>query len=594
MKQIKNQIYIAHRFLTRLSKRVSERQLILFVSFLVGVVTAFAAFAFEHLVTSLRVQLSQIVDVENVNILYLITPLVGIIIVTLFIKYFIKENISHGVTKVLYAITYKGSKIKGHNTYSSMVAGVTTIGFGGSVGPEAPMVMTGAAIGSNIGQLFRLNYRNTSILLGCGAAGALAAIFKAPIAGVIFVLEVLMLDFTMFSIIPVLISAVTATTITYFLHGFDPAFSVVDKIESVAVANMPYYLILAALCGLVACVLIYTGAKVESIFQKLKNQYIKWIVGGTILGVLIFLFPPLYGQGYNSITDLINLDTETLFNNTLFYEFRDNIWVLLSFLIVIILLKPVAMACTNAAGGVGGAFAPSLFLGAFCGFSLAMFLNTFFGLHLSIVAFTLVGMAGVMSGAMNSPLTAIFLIAEITGGYKLFAPLMLVSAISFAISYYFLPYSVYTRAFVIKGDRMALTKERSMLFIDFEKLVESNFVTVKKDMSLGGLVEAVSSSKRNIFPVISEGDIFEGVVTLDDIRGDMFDRELYNSMKVLDYMSKAPELIYMDEPVSTVLKKFDKSGAWNLPVVTKGGKYLGFVSKSKIFSEYREMLKSNS
>lgn len=592
MKNTKYKINRSHRYFTMATKKLSERELLMVIAFFVGISTAFAAFVFEWSVTELRLKLSQIVDVENVNILFLITPVIGIILVTLFLKYIIKDNISHGVTKVLYAITHRGSKIKAHNTYSSIIAGVTTIGFGGSVGPEAPMVMTGSAIGSTIGQFFRLNYRNTTILLGCGAAGALAAIFKAPIAGVIFVMEVLMLDISMLSIIPVLISAVTATTITYFLHGFDPAFPVADEVNKVALKDMPYFLALAPICGVVSFSIIFLGARIEMLFKKIKSQYIKWIIGGVVLGILIFLFPPLYGQGYNSITNLLDSDLTALFSNTMFFGFKDNTYVLLAFIAVVIIFKPIAMACTNAAGGVGGAFAPSLFLGAFTGFFVATLINYLFGLSLPVASFTLVGMAGVMSGAMNSPLTAVFLIAEISGGYQLFVPLMLVSAVSFAISYYFSPYSVYTREFVLKGDTVALSKERSLLFIDFNKLVENNFAKITEDMTLGDIVEVVASSSRNIFPVVTHSGEFVGVVTLDDIRADMFDRSLYNRMLVSDYMNRAPDVIIVDEPISNILQKFDNSGAWNLPVVTSENHYMGFVSKSKIFSEYRNELQN--
>ena len=593
IRKINNDLTVLHRYLIRQAKRLSDRQLMIAVAFVVGIVSALAAYAFEHIVETMRKWLSELVNAESVNILYLVMPVIGIILVTLFVKYIVKDNISHGVTRVLYAITHSGSKLKGHNTYSSIVAGATTIAFGGSVGPEAPMVMTGAAVGSNIGRFFRMNYRNTTILLGCGTAAALAAIFKAPIAGVIFVLEVLMLNVNLFSIIPILISAVTSTTLIYFLNGFEPVFTVGYGDTLLSIDEMPYYVILGLFCGLVAYYLIASSAYIERTFKKIDKQYKKWIFGGSVLGLLIFLLPPLYGQGYNIISLLIGRDTDTLFNNTLFYSLRDNIWVLLAYSAAIMCFKSIAMACTNAAGGVGGAFAPSLFMGAFAGYFLANLLNAIFGLNLPVVSFTLVGMAGVMSGAMNSPLTAVFLIAEITGGYRLFVPLMLVSAMSFAISYYFSPYSVYTRDLVMKGDFTALSSERSMLFIDLAKLVEDDFSTVHEEMTLGDMVEVVSTSRRNIFPVVDEARHLVGVVTLDEIRADMFNRDLYNKNHVSDYMTTPPETITIDEPVSNVLSKFDSSGAWNLPVLSSEGKYQGFVSKSKIFSEYRNELNAH-
>lgn len=591
---INDRLSLAHRFLIRQAKRLSDRQLMVIVAVVVGVVSALAAYVFEWIVEEIRKWLSQLVGADSVNILYFIMPVVGIVLVTLFVKYVVKDNINHGVTRVLYAITHSGSKLKGHNTYSSIVAGATTIGFGGSVGPEAPMVMTGAAVGSNIGRFFRMNYRNTTILLGCGAAAGLAAIFKAPIAGVIFVMEVLMLNVSLFSVIPILIAAVTSTTIIYLLNGFEPVFSVGYGDTILLIDDMPYYILLGLFCGLVSYYLIASSGYIERSFKKMSKQYKKWIVGGSMLGLLIFLLPPLYGQGYNIITLLIDRDTDTLFNNTLFYSLRDSVWVLLAYLAAIICFKSIAMACTNAAGGVGGAFAPSLFSGAFAGYFFATLLNSLFGLDLPVVSFVLVGMAGVMSGAMNSPLTAVFLIAEITGGYSLFVPLMLVAAMSFAICYYFTPFSVYTRDLVMKGDVTALSSERSMLFIDLNKLVEEDFSTVHEEMTLGDMVEAVSTSRRNIFPVVDEARHLVGVVTLDDIRGDMFDRSLYDRNHVSDYMTTPPETVTADDPVGDVLEKFDRSGAWNLPVLTSDGRYRGFVSKSKIFSEYRSGLSANS
>ncbi|MFI3263284.1 MAG: chloride channel protein [Rikenellaceae bacterium] len=593
MNSIKKGLLEAREWLLNVSKKLPEKNLIMIIAVIVGIVTAFAAAIFESSVTSLRLFVTNITKESNINIAYLFTPLIGIILVSLFVKHIIKDNISHGVTKVLYAISHKGAKIKSHNSYSSIIAGVTTIGFGGSVGPEAPMVMTGSAIGSNIGKFFNMDYRNTAILLGCGAAGALAAIFKAPITGVIFVLEVLMLDISMLSIIPLLIAAVTATTITYFFHGFDTVFHVPHELIQVSLIDMPFYGVFGLLCGLVAFALIFFGSRIEALFKKIGTPYKKWIIGGLSIGLIIMCFPPLYGQGYDSIINLINSNTDELFVNSFLYDFKDNTWIILAFLMGIILLKPIAMACTNGAGGVGGAFAPSLFLGAFTGYFFAMLLNTIFDTQLSQPAFALVGMAGVMSGAMNSPLTAIFLIAEITGGYGLFVPLMMVSAISFAISYYFSPYSVYTRELILSGESLSITKERSMLFIDFSKLVENEFTCISENMTLGALVVEVSKSSRNIFPVLNTDGVFIGVVTLDDIRTQMFNREKYYTTYVSSYMKSAPALIYENEPVAAVLKKFDNTGAWNLPVVSEDRRYIGFISKSKIFSEYRNELQKN-
>ncbi|MFI3321424.1 MAG: chloride channel protein [Rikenellaceae bacterium] len=585
---------VIHRYLITLAKRLSEKQLLILISIIIGIVAAAAAYSFEFCVTTIRRFVSSVTqDESSFNFLYFVMPVIGIILVTIFTKKIIQDNIGHGVTRILHAITHKRSYIKPHNIYSSIVGGATTIGFGGSVGPEAPIVMTGAALGSNIARVFRMNYRNTTILLGCGAAAALAGIFKAPITGVIFVMEVLMLNISTTSIVPILIAAVTSASIIYFLHGFDPVFMVTLTSNDIQVAHMPYYILLAIICGFAAYYLIYTGSKIESMFKKIQRQYMKWIIGGVSIGLLIMIFPPLYGQGYNSISALIEGDTAYILKNTPLFQFRDNIWVILGFTAAIMLLKSIAMALTNAAGGAGGAFAPSLFLGAFTGFFTATLLNHLFNLDLPVMPFTLVGMAGVMSGAMDSPLTAVFLIAEITGGYRLFMPLMLVSAVSFALCYYFSPYSVYTRELALKGDTVSLAKDRSILFVDLENLIERDFTTVKINDNLQQLVEAVSVSRRNLFPILNDNSEIEGYVTLNDIRSDIFKPNIYNKRRVFEYMTVPKEIISINEPISSILDKFDKSEEWNLPVVNEEKRYLGFISKSKLFSEYRKELSKN-
>ncbi|MFI3314867.1 MAG: chloride channel protein [Rikenellaceae bacterium] len=581
----------AHHYIINLTKQLSEKQLMIFIAIIIGFVAAAAAYIFEESVTAIRNMVESVTEERSsFNLLYLIMPLIGIILVTIFTQKILKDNIGHGVTKILHCITHKRSFIKPHHTFASIIGGATTIGFGGSVGPEAPIVMTGAAVGSNIARFFRMNYRNTTILLGCGAAAALAGIFKAPITGVIFVLEVLMLNISMGSLVPILIAAVTSASIIYFMHGFDPVFQVELTSADIEVNHLPYYAILAALCGMAACYLIYTSSKIEAYFHKIDKQYKKWLLGGSLIGILIMLLPPLYGQGYNSITSLIKNDMSSLFNNTPYYAYRDNVWVVLAFVAATMMFKSIAMALTNAAGGAGGAFAPSLFLGAFTGFFTATLLNELLGLSLPVMPFTLVGMAGVMSGAMDSPLTAMFLIAEITGGYRLFLPLMLVSALSFAICYYFMPYSVYTRELALKGDTASLSKDRTMLFINIENMVETDFTAVKIDDRLRQLAEAVSKSNRNIFPVLNNKNEIEGYVTLDDIRGDMFLTQYYDKRRVFEYMTVLPAIVKLSDPIPSILEKFDKSGAWSLPVVSEDNKYMGFISKSKLFSEYRKEL----
>ncbi|MEG1793787.1 MAG: chloride channel protein [Rikenellaceae bacterium] len=572
-----------------------EKRLLIIIAVLVGVATALIVSLFEAFVLGLKDFFSQFSSSEtNGNYVYLFLPLTGIIIVTLFVKYFVKDNISHGVTRVLKAITHNRAALKVHNMFSSVIAGAVTIGFGGSVGPEAPIIMTGSAIGSNIARVFKMGGRSTTILLACGAAGALAAIFKAPITGVVFVLEVLLIDLSMATIIPILITAVTSTSLIYMIHGFEPVFAVQLEEAPLMVGHLPYYLILGVLCGLVGCYVIFFSAKIESLFRKMKHQYIKWIVGGTIIGALVFYFPSLYGQGYESISMLLSGDSSQVLANSIFFTFKDSQWTVLALFAAIVVTKVIAMASTNAAGGVGGVFAPSLFMGAFTGYFTAMLLNLLFGIDLPIVPFVLVGMAGVMSGAMDAPLTAIFLLAEITGGYKLFLPLMLASAIAYAISYYFTPYSVYTRELVLDGDNLSLTKDRSMFFIEIDNIIEKGFVSIKEETTLGDMVKAVEQSKRNLFPVVKNNGKLVGYVTLDDIRGDMFKRELYNYQTAKNYMTIARFVIKKSDTISAILNKFDNSGTWNLPVVSEEGAYIGFISKSKIFSEYRNLLKENA
>ncbi|MBE5032367.1 chloride channel protein [Gallalistipes aquisgranensis] len=578
-----------YRYLLVLTKRLSNRQLMLLLGAVVGLLAGFGTYVFEMLLYWIKQGLVSWFPVESASFLFLIYPVIGIILASLFVKYVVKDNISEGVTRVLYAMSKKGSRIRPHNCYTSIIGGATTIGFGGSVGPEAPIVLTGAAIGSNVASFMRMNYRNTTLLLGCGAAGALSAIFKAPISGVVFVLEILMLDITAGSIIPLIISAVTATSLVFFLNGFDPILAV-DVNHTFALKNLPMYVALGVVCGLLSYYFKAVNARVGAFFGRISSPYRKWLVGGVILGVLIFVFPPLYGEGYEAFTDLMHGNTETLFNNSLFYRFRDVPWVVILYLLAILFFKVIAMAATNAAGGVGGTFAPSLFVGAFAGGAMAYICNSMLGMDLPLVSFTLVGMAGVMSGVMNAPLTSIFLIAELSNGYGIFVPLMLASSISFAIGYYFDPYSIYTKKLHQQGELLTHNKDRSvMVFLNLQKLMETDFYPIGERTTLGDLVKLISSVRRNIFPVVSDDGTLKGVVQLDDLRADMFNSDKYG-LPVTHYMIPPPDTILPNEQVLAVLDRFEESKAWMLPVVDKNGKYLGFISKSRILAAYREQL----
>lgn len=580
---------IAYNYISVFTKRLSEQQLMMVLAITVGLIAGFATYVFEILLHGIRTVLVSWFPVADVSFLYLIYPAIGIILASLFVKYWVKDNISEGVTRVLYAMSKKGSRIKPHNTYSSIVGGATTIGFGGSVGPEAPIVLTGAAIGSNIASFMRMNYKNTTLLLCCGAAAAVAAIFKAPITGMIFVLEILMLDITVASIIPLIIATVTATTLVFFLKGFEPLLSVSVN-GAFDLSNIPMYILLGVFCGLISYYFTSVNSIMAHYFENIKSQYKKWIIGGTILGVLIFIFPPLYGEGYEAFTNLMHGNIEPLFKSSLFYEYREISWVILLYLVAILFFKVIAMSATNASGGVGGTFAPSLFVGAFTGAIMAFFANTFLAMDLPIISFTLVGMAGVMSGVMKAPLTSIFLIAEISNGYGLFVPLMLVSSVSFVIGYYLEPHSIYTKKLAQSGELLTHNKDKSvMVFLDLKKLMETDFHPITETTTLSELVKMVSNIKRNIFPVIDEDGVLLGVVQLDDIRADMFNTAKYDN-SILDYMIPPPDVILPNEQIDSVLDIFEESKAWMLPVVDKNMKYKGFISKSRILAAYREQL----
>ena len=575
----------------RLTRKLSNSQIMMVLAVVVGVLAGLGTYLFEILLHGIKSGLIRWFPVDSAHVLFLIYPAVGIILATLFVKYIVRDNISEGVTRVLYAMSRRNSRIARHNCWTSIVGGATTIGFGGSVGPEAPIVLTGAAIGSNIGRLARLNYKHTTLLLCCGAGAALAAIFKAPITGVVFVLEILMLDITAGSVIPLLIASITATTMAFMLRGFDPILAVtLAPADAFELWQIPLFILLGVLCGLMAWYFTSMNSRVGGFFKSIDKQYKKWLWGGAILGILIFVFPPLYGEGYEGFTSLMHGNAQELFNNSLFYRFRDIDWVIILFVIATMFFKVIAMSTTNAAGGVGGTFAPSLFVGAFTGASLALVCNTLFGWEVSIVSFTLVGMAGVMSGVMNAPLTSIFLIAELSNGYGLFIPLMITACISFAVDYYLDPDSIYTKQLRQKGELLTHDKDQSVfVFLKLEELMETDFLRIKENMTLGDIVHIISTARRNIFPVIDNFGRLIGVVQLDDLREDMFKHEKYGH-PISDYMIPPPDKIIEHEAILSVMEKFEDKHAWMLPVVDKQGRYLGFISKSRILNAYREQL----
>jgi len=515
--------------------------------------------------------------VGDANWLFLLLPGVGMLLSFLLVRYLIRDNIGHGVTKVLQAVSKNESKIKRHNMYSSLVTSALTIGFGGSVGAEAPIVYTGAAIGSNLGRYMGLSYRGMTLLLGCGAAGAVAGIFNAPLAGVLFTLEILLFNLSMSSLLPLLLSSVSATVVSYLLLGRETQFAC--TLVAFSLRNIPFYLILGVFCGFCSLYFIKMTLSLEDGFGKMKNPWLRWALCAAGLGLLIFLFPPLYGEGYEDVGHLLNGQADGA------------VW----FFALILLFKVFAMTFTNAGGGVGGTFGPTLFMGAIAGYVVAASLNLIRPGMVPVPNFVLVGMAGLMAGVMQAPLTAIFLIAEISGGYELLTPLILTAAISYGTTRIFEKYSIYTKRIAQTGELLTHDSDQAVLtLLKTESLVETDFVPVRIDDNLLALVNAVAVSNRNIFPVLDGKKRFQGYVELAAIRQDMFRTDLYEKAMVYNYMRSAPEYVHPDEPMDSVMRKFEKTGAWNLPVVDDERRYLGFVSKSKIFNAYREELRDFS
>jgi len=534
------------------------------------------------------------VDVTQANYFYLIYPIIGILLAGLFVKYIVKDDIGHGVTKILYAISQRRSRIKQHNVWSSLIAGSITIGFGGSVGAEAPIVLTGSAIGSNLGRLFKMEQKTLMLLVGCGAAGAIAGIFKAPIAGLLFTIEVLMLDLTTTSVLPLLISSVTAATVSYILTGMGAMFKF-TQIDPFVVERIPYVFLLGIVCGLFALYFTRVTIWMEGLFRRIKLFRNKFFVGAALLSILIFLFPPLYGEGYNTISDIINRHYDNLLDGSLFYRFHEYFWTPVIFMLMVILMKVFATTATNGGGGCGGIFAPSLFLGAIVGFVYSNFMEKIIpSMYLPQDNFALMGMAGVMAAVMHSPLTAVFLIAELTGGFDLFLPLMIVAISAFITIMCFERYSIYTIRLAQKGELMTHHKDKAVLtLLNVQSIIETDIKIIHPKMTLGDLIKIIATSPRNIFAVTDDENVLRGVVLLDDIRNIMFRPELYDRFKVKKFMISPPAKIEIQMSMEKIMQIFDETQAWNLPVIDEGGKYLGFISKSKIFNAYREVLVEN-
>lgn len=572
---------------------ISDKVFTNMLALVIGLLAAVAAYVLHWIIKEIQILLTTGFDYTSFNWLYLIYPVIGIYLTSLFVRYVVKDNISHGITRILYAISSKRSRLRGHNCWSSVIASAITIGFGGSVGAEAPIVLTGSAIGSNLGQKFNLDSKQLMLLMGCGAAAAIAGIFKAPIAGLVFTLEVLMIDLTMASLLPILIASVTATVFAYIFMGSNALFNFTLDSEWL-VERVPASILLGIFCGLVSLYFIRTMTACENVFAKLKEKPIaKLILGGSVLSLLIFLFPSLYGEGYNSINILLNGKTEAdwdnILNNSIFYGHGD---LLLVYLGLVLLTKVFATSATNGGGGCGGTFAPSLFIGAFSGFFFARVWNiNQIGVYIPEKNFTLLGMAGVMAGVMHAPLTGIFLIAEITGGYGLFMPLMIVSVCAYLVIIIFEPHSIYGMRLAREGKLITHHTDRAVLtLMSLDSVIDKNYTSVPQDMTLGQLTHAISRSNSNILPVVTEGGDLLGEVNVNNIRHLMFRTELYNHFHAAQLMTPPAATLGVNDPMEDVMQRFDQTHAIMLPVLDTDNHLVGYISRTRMYAQYRQMV----
>lgn len=576
---------------------IPEKSFVVILAIIIGVASGLAAVLLKFLIGTISGLVNSVTEASQANYYYLVFPIIGIFLTGIYVRYVVRDNISHGVTRVLYAIAQKKSRLKFYNMYASLASSSVTIGCGGSVGAEGPIVFTGAAIGSNLGQAFRLSPHMLMMLVGCGAAAGIAGIFKAPIAGVLFTVEVLMLDLTAGSVMPLIMASVAGATVAYVFTGYNVEFFFTQS-EMFYTSRIPYVVLLGVFCGLVSVYFTKMIEVMERMFGRISHPRYRFFLGSILLSVLIFVFPPLFGEGYESINYLLNGHVEQIFNNSLFYGMRSSVGATLLLVGALCFMKVFATSATNGGGGVGGTFAPSLYVGCMAGFLFAYAVNSLGivdpTMPLSTKNFSLVGMAGVMAGVMHAPLMAIFLTAEMTGGYSLFLPLLIVAAISYGTSRIFSNYSIYTKRLALQGELLTHQKDKTVLtLLKMDSVIETDFIPVHPDMSLKEMVDVISKSKRNLFPVTDDDGQLLGIVLLDDIRNIMFRPDLYRRMHVKRFMSMPPAKVELGTPMDQVMKMFDNTGAWNLPVVEEG-RYVGFVSKSKIFNSYRQVLKHYS
>ncbi len=577
---------------------MSEHAYVLLLAVVVGLLSGLAAVALKTLVHYSGVLVTRVGALTPLggNVMMLVFPLIGIALTVLFVKYIVRGDIGHGLPSVLLAISRNEGRLPAKNMYTSLIASTLTVAFGGSVGLEAPIASTGSAIGSNIGRWLRLSPKSVRILLGCGAAGAIAGIFKAPFAGIMFVLEVFMFDLSATTALPLLISALVAATVAYFLMGTDVQFHF-EVTQQFGLSQLPFYVVLGVFCALVSIYFLRTTDRVEQLFARFRKPWLRVLAGGLVLGVLIYLFPPLYGEGYGMLTQLLHGDSSSLFVNTVYGSWSDNVLVVLLVLFLLIALKAVATAATIGSGGVGGTFGPSLIVGGLSGYFVAMLCNQMGLPEQDTANFALVGMAAVMTGVMHAPFMATFLIADITGGYQLLVPLMVASAVTYLCVSPFERHSIYARKLAEKGDLLTHDKDASAWhLLDMSSLIETNFVIVRSGNTLRDLVEVIQTSRRNVFPVLSDDDKFLGVVVLDDVRKIIFRPELYDTVVVDDLMHPMSEgdLVRSSDSLLDVVEKFRIGDRYNLVVVDDDDNYLGFLSRANTFSAYRRFISDTS
>jgi len=556
---------------------------------IVGLGVGLGAVIIKNLVHFIHEALQQVFQGDHSRFYLFLLPLMGILLVVLFIRYVNKRPVGHGIPGVLFSISKNNGIIHSHNLYSSIITSAITVGFGGSVGLEGPSVATGGAIGSSIGKAFKLSYKEITLLISCASAGALSAIFKAPIAGIVFALEVIMLDLTMWAVIPLLIASATGALTSYLFLGQNVLyqFNLTDQFQ---MGQIHWYLMLGAGVGLLSVYFTKSYIRISEFFEKFESPWKKLLLAGGLLGVIIFFFPPLYGEGY----DIVNLELRGeylhLFENSFFANWGQSFTLSILYILVIVFIKVIATTLTFSAGGIGGIFAPTLFMGANTGLLFGLVLNQV-GIDVSVSNMVLVGMAAMIAGVVHAPLTSIFLIAEITGGYELFFPLMLAATISYGTTRYFVKNSVYTVQLAKRGELMTHHKDRNiLLMMNVTDLIETDFKTVRPDQTLRDLVQVITTSSRNIFPVVDGKHKLQGIVKLDDIRHIMFNQEMYDNTRVSDLMVTPEWTVETSEQMEEVARKFTESGRYNFPVLQQG-KYLGFVSRARVFSSYREMLK---